>query len=73
MAANGSEALRLFIAFKADLILLDMKMPRMNGIEALKQIRAIDRQLAVIMMTAYREANQNLWPAKAPWGSLLYG
>lgn len=53
MAENGTEALRLFIASEPDLILMDMKMPGMNGIETLRQIRAIDRQVDVIMMTGY--------------------
>ena len=52
-AENGAEALRLFIAFKPDLILLDMKMPVMNGLEALRKIRKLDSRVAVIMMTAY--------------------
>ena len=53
MAANGAEALQMLITFEPDLILMDMKMPGMNGIETLGQIRAIDRQVGVIMMTAY--------------------
>jgi len=52
MAANGSEALKLFITFEPDLIVMDMKMPGMNGIETLKQIRALGRRVAVIMITA---------------------
>lgn len=52
-AENGEEALRLFIEFKPELIVLDMKMPVMNGLEALRQIRILDSQVAVIMMTAY--------------------
>ena len=43
MAENGVEALRLLISFQPDIILLDMKMPGMDGIETLKQIRALDR------------------------------
>lgn len=42
MAENGADALRLFISFEPDLILMDMKMPGMNGIEILRQIRALD-------------------------------
>ena len=64
MAANGTEALKLFISFEPDLILMDMKMTGMNGIETLEQIRTIDRRVAVIMMTAYGETNQNTEQAK---------
>lgn len=63
MAANGAEALQLLIAFKPDLILMDMKMPGMNGIETLGQIRALDRRVDVIMMTAYGDT-QNMEQAK---------
>ncbi|HUX46933.1 MAG TPA: response regulator [Desulfosporosinus sp.] len=63
MAANGAEALQLLIAFEPDLILMDMKMPGMNGIETLGQIRALDRRVNVIMMTAYGDT-QNMEQAK---------
>ncbi|KUO77419.1 MAG: two-component system response regulator [Desulfosporosinus sp. BRH_c37] len=63
MAANGAEALQLLIDFKPDLILMDMKMPGMNGLETLGQIRALDRQVGVIMMTAYGDT-QNMEQAK---------
>ena len=54
-ADNGEEAVRRYISFEPDLILLDMKIPGMNGIEALRQIRRLDSNspVAVIMMTAY--------------------
>ncbi|AET70919.1 response regulator with CheY-like receiver, AAA-type ATPase, and DNA-binding domains [Desulfosporosinus orientis DSM 765] len=63
MAADGEEAVQLLNTFKPDLILMDMKMPGMNGIETLRQIRALDRQVGVIMMTAYGDA-QNMEQAK---------
>ena len=63
MAANGAEALQLLTIYEPDLILMDMKMPGMNGIETLRQIRALDRQVDVIMMTAYGDA-QNMEQAK---------
>jgi len=63
MAANGAEALQLLIAFEPDLILMDMKMPGMNGLETLGQIRALDRRVDVIMMTAYGDT-QNMEQAK---------
>ena len=63
MAANGSEALQLLFNFEPDLILMDMKMPGMNGLETLGQIRALDRRVNVIMMTAYGDT-QNMEQAK---------
>jgi len=63
MAANGKEALQLLISFEPDLILMDMKMPGMNGIETLRQIRDLDHRIDVIMMTAYGDT-QNMEQAK---------
>jgi two-component system response regulator (stage 0 sporulation protein F) len=63
MAANGAEALKLLKTYGPDLILMDMKMPGMNGIETLRQIRASDQRIRVIMMTAYGDA-QNMEQAK---------
>lgn len=63
MAANGAEALQLLKDYSPDLILMDMKMPGMNGIETLRQIRATNQHVGVIMMTAYGDA-QNMEQAK---------
>lgn len=63
MAANGAEAIELLKSFGPDLILMDMKMPGMNGIETLRQIRMTDQRVGVIMMTAYGDA-QNMEQAK---------
>lgn len=63
MASNGMEAVQLLKTFKPNLILMDMKMPGMNGLETLGQIRSIDSQVGVIMMTAYGDA-QNMEQAK---------
>jgi len=63
MAANGVEALQLLATFEPDLILMDMKMPGMNGIETLGKIRASNSSVDVIMMTAYGDT-QNMEQAK---------
>ena len=63
MAANGTEALQLLKTFEPDIILMDMKMPGMNGLETLGHIRALDRRVKVIMMTAYGDT-QNMEQAK---------
>jgi len=64
MAADGTEALQLLISFEPDLILLNMRMPGMNGIETLEEIRVLDRLVAVIMMTGYEDDPQNMEQSK---------
>src|SRR5262245_17602088 len=53
VAESGSDALRLLSTSPADLVLLDLKMPGMNGMEVLKAIKEADASIEVIMMTAY--------------------
>ena len=52
-ALSGLEALEIHKTSDLDLILTDMKMPGMSGIELLENIKAIDPDLPVIMMTAH--------------------
>ncbi len=54
-ASNGVEALAMLEQDRPDLVLLDMKLPGMDGLEILRRIRKIDSDLKVIMMTAYGE------------------
>jgi two-component system response regulator (stage 0 sporulation protein F) len=54
-AANGRAALEITKMHRPDLVLLDMKIPGMDGLEILKQIKEYDRTIKVIMMTAYGE------------------
>ena len=60
---DGAKALKLLIAFQPDLILLDMKMPVMNGLETLERIRALGCRVDVIMMSASGD-NLNIEQAK---------
>ena len=54
LAANGGhEALEIQKSSDLDLILTDMKMPSMDGIELLENVKALDPDLPVIMMTAH--------------------
>lgn len=55
LASNGLQALTIFEAECPDLVLLDMKMPGMNGIETLKRMKLHNPSVKVIMMTAYGE------------------
>ncbi|MGD9081434.1 MAG: sigma-54 dependent transcriptional regulator [Desulfobacterales bacterium] len=52
-APGGSEALEVHKSSDLDLILTDMKMPKMDGIELLENIKEDDPDLPVIMMTAH--------------------
>jgi putative nucleotidyltransferase with HDIG domain len=54
-ANNGKEALSHFYKEKFSLIISDMKMPEMTGIELLQKVKAIDPKMRVIMVTAYPE------------------
>ncbi|HSF32754.1 MAG TPA: ATP-binding protein [Candidatus Tectomicrobia bacterium] len=53
MAENGPDALQLLNTSPADLVMLDLKMPGMSGIDVLKAIKEADANIEAIMMTAY--------------------
>ena len=52
-AGDGEEAVRLGRELKPDVAIVDINMPRLNGIEAIKQINAISPKTAVLVLTAY--------------------
>lgn len=54
-APNGKVALEIVRNDAPDLVLLDMKIPGMDGLEILKHIKEINPEIKVIMMTAYGE------------------
>ena len=51
-ATNGAEAVELFQQHRPELVTLDMVMPEMDGLAALKAIRAVDPQAQVVMVSA---------------------
>jgi two-component system response regulator (stage 0 sporulation protein F) len=51
-AANGHEGLAAFARERPDIVLLDMRMPGIGGLEVLKRLREADPDVAVIMVTA---------------------
>jgi len=54
-ASNGKLALEIVKRESPELVLLDMKIPGMDGLEILKHIKEINPSIKVIMMTAYGE------------------
>ena len=51
-AGNGEEALRAYQSDKPDIVLLDVNMPRMDGMETLRKLKEIDPDCVVVMLTS---------------------
>lgn len=66
-AANGSEVLARMEQMEFDLVILDIQMPGMSGIDLLQKIVARDKRQPVILNTAYPAHRDNFltWPADA--------
>lgn len=52
-ATDGASAMEAFKRARPDIVLLDIQLPRLGGLEVLSQIREIDEDVMVIIMTAY--------------------
>ena len=54
-AGDGEEAVRMADVHHPDVILMDIAMPRLNGLEATRQIKAAHPDIAVLVLTAYND------------------
>lgn len=54
-AENGEVALKMFKDKKYDVLLTDIKMPKMNGIELINKIRDIDKEVIIVVATGSPE------------------
>ncbi|MFZ5943960.1 MAG: response regulator [Bacillota bacterium] len=52
-AVNGKEALDIVKEWKPDLIIIDMKMPGLTGLETISTIKKMDVEVKILLMTAY--------------------
>ena len=67
-AMNGEEALEKFTSESPDLVILDINMPGMNGIEVLRQMKEMNAELPVILSSAYQEYKEDF----GTWASEEY-
>lgn len=58
-AKDGLEAVEMFKSVQPDLVLMDILMPNMDGMEATKEIRKIDNETPIIAVTAYSYNQDN--------------
>jgi DNA-binding NarL/FixJ family response regulator len=61
-AGNGREAIEMFRQFHPDVILMDLRMPEMTGIEAARVIRQEDPEARIIALTSY-DGDQDIYRA----------
>lgn len=61
-AANGAEAMELAAHLQPDVILMDLKMPIINGIEATRRIHRISPHIAILMVTMFAD-DTSVFPA----------
>jgi two-component system chemotaxis response regulator CheY len=69
-AGNGEDAVAAYQREQPDLVLLDVSMPRMDGIETLRALKAIDPACAVVMLTSM--VNRETIEQAAEAGALNY-
>jgi len=54
-AADGEDAVRQAVALRPDVVLMDLNMPRCNGVEATERLRGLQPDIAVVVLTTYSD------------------
>lgn len=59
-ASNGKDALSLALREHFDLVIMDIKMPQVHGLEAIERIREKDKRIPIIIISAYRPMEDDI-------------
>jgi NarL family two-component system response regulator LiaR len=62
IATNGLEAVSLAAQLKPDVVLIDLVMPKMDGLAAIQAIRAVDPQVCILVLTSFAD-DERVFPA----------
>ncbi|QKF82803.1 response regulator transcription factor [Halarcobacter ebronensis] len=57
LAADGQEALELYDKYKPDILITDLKMPKLSGLDLIKKIREENEEIPIIVTSAYTDQN----------------
>ncbi len=60
IATDGNEALQIIESDCPDIVLLDLKMPGLDGLEVLKQIKAINKRIKVLILTGHGSTREGI-------------
>lgn len=60
MAANGQEGLEIFLEKRPDLVIADLAMPVMDGADMIASIRETDKNVPIVIVTAFPDQGKNL-------------
>ena len=69
-AADGEEAMRLFVTLKPDIAVIDIDMPRLNGLETIRVLRQQAFAIKTIILTMYKE--EDMFNAAMDLGAKAY-
>ena len=60
LAKDGQEGLEKFLSISPDIIITDIMMPRLTGLEMAKEVRKIDEEIPIIILSAFSESDKFL-------------